>query len=770
MTKVLYIRPPAKSESGVRAYSDVVLSALRKYCFDSLEVIDFAVDCDLIPTLCKSFDERYLVHRVKELIASGYFSSFDLFFAEIGLSEFVEFYVLTEIKKQLPQVPSLVTMHDPPRTVINLKPRFSLYQDHVTVRAVRKLYNIIRGSDLESRLFSQSHSYIVLSRKAKSDLMLKLRSLNFLFPVYYLPHINYFEAPGTKHDKTGKEIRIGYFGYISRSKGIDILLQAVKRLKRQINYGSLCCKFIIAGGCLGKNNISYLHELYQYVKHNQLEDIVEFTGFIPNEKIPDFIRQLDVMVLPYRKTNSASASGPMMWARSFGIPVIASRTRNFPELILHGGDGFLFEPNDTDALYKQILDLIENPGLLARLGSNARAVSHVTRWEKTANDIISIINRIRTTKKKLVAIDGRVFMSAPTGIANYLINALSEMSRQLPEWDFLILTNRDINTECLDRLPNAENILHLKKPFTNIGIVWYSTKLFYILQDLKPDYFWAPANSLPPSVPAGIKTILTIHDLVAKDFRHTMSTFNRIYNDRYFDKSIKNADIIWAVSRYTRDEIEQRYPARRCKDIFVGSGVDRNIFKPIEISDHERQELLKRVGVGDKFLLYVGTVEPRKNVVFLLSLMPILARAGYCLLIVGAKGWGKHGINEILDSPSFPRERIVLSGFLETGDLVKIYNCASVFVSTSLNEGFGLPQLEAMNCGCPVVCSHNSAMIEIVNDAGRTVKGWNADDWCSTILDVANSKEEYIRRGFEKAALFDWRELVTNFIKRVEPI
>ena len=765
MTRILYIRPPETSKSGVRAYSDVVLAALRKYCRDSVEVIDFANTNDLIPDLYAHFDERHLAATIMELCSNGYFGSVDLLMTEIGLSEFVEFFVVMEIKKHLPEIPSLVTIHDPPKTVINLKPGFSRHQDQFVVRVLRKLYNVVRGSHLENRLFRQDHSYIVLSKKAKTDLMLRLGSLNSPRPVYYLPHINYFEADGVGFKKQTPELRIGYFGYISKSKGIDILLQVVNQLKEYLAANRINCTFFIAGGCIGKNNLHYFKELQQYVKRHHLEGMVQFTGFLPTEEIAGFIKKLDIMVLPYRRTTSASASGPMMWARSFGIPVIASRTRNFPELIRHGSDGLLFEPNDMDSLKEAITGLIENPSHVEALGAGARDISKITRWENIANDVRDISSSIFARQKRSIAIDGRVLMNPPAGIANYLINALGELSKQKPEWDFYILTNRDIHPECLDRLPDSDNIFHLKMPFTKIGILWYSTRLFYILKELRPDYFWAPANSLPPSVPEGIKTILTIHDLVAKDFRHTMSTLNRIYNDLYFDHSIRNADIIWSVSRYTKGEIENRYPERKCRDIFVGSGVNRTIFRKIDISHEDRRQTLSKIGVGEKFLLYVGTIEPRKNVDFLLSLMPILAKEGFWLLIVGSKGWGKSGISKIINSHGYPKEKVVFSGFLDTEDLVRIYNCATVFVSTSLNEGFGLPQLEAMNCGCPVVSSHNSAMIEIVHGAGQTVEGWDVADWCAAIRDVADNRERYIQRGFDKIAQFDWQKITSDLIE-----
>lgn len=368
-----------------------------------------------------------------------------------------------------------------------------------------------------------------------------------------------------------------------------------------------------------------------------------------------------------------------------------------------------------------------------------------------------------------IAIDGRVLMNPPTGIANVLINALNELSRQKPAWSFYVLTNRDINKQCLKRINKTENLYTIKRAFTDIGVLWYCTRLYFMLKELSPDYFWAPTGLLPPKVPKGVRTLLTIHDMVAKDYRETMSLVGRLYNILYFAKSICNADILWSNSEYTRKEIELRYDDRKIKDVFVGCGVDRTIFKKIYLDVDEKQSILNKYNLNCKFILFVGTVEPRKNVSFLLSLIPKLSQKGFTCLIVGAKGWGdRKGINKIFESADFPKSKVIFSGFVDTCELIKLYNMASVYVSTSLNEGFGLPQLEAMNCGCPVVSAHNSAMIEVVEGAGRTVEGWNIDEWIETIEEVFENRNEYIRLGYLRAEKYCWTKTMSDLSKVIE--
>jgi glycosyltransferase involved in cell wall biosynthesis len=229
-----------------------------------------------------------------------------------------------------------------------------------------------------------------------------------------------------------------------------------------------------------------------------------------------------------------------------------------------------------------------------------------------------------------------------------------------------------------------------------------------------------------------------------------------------------NADVLLAISSYTASEVKKRYPRRRSHEITIGCGVDRSIFQPVTHTPEQRVDICSKYGVTEPFILFVGTVEPRKNLAFMLELIPNLSTIGFTLLVVGAKGWGKTPIAEILQHPNFPVDRVVFAGYVPIEDLVQLYNLAAVYVSTSLNEGFGLPQLEAMNCGCPVVSPHNSAMIEVVEGAGITVKGWDTANWCDAILTVLNNSEYYRDLGFQRSNQYEWPAIVHTMVKTLD--
>ncbi|MDQ4141049.1 MAG: glycosyltransferase family 4 protein [Bacteroidota bacterium] len=370
-----------------------------------------------------------------------------------------------------------------------------------------------------------------------------------------------------------------------------------------------------------------------------------------------------------------------------------------------------------------------------------------------------------------LAIDCRALRTTPTGIPNFLVSAINGISQHNPSWQLYLLANDLFNEELREKLIIRQNIQIIITPLKvlpNLAIFWYFVKVGSILKKIKPDVFWAPAFLIPPFIPAHIKTLVTVHDTVYKEHKETMSLANRLYFKLLHDQSINKADMLWFNSLYTQSRINQYFPYRKCKKEYVGFFIDNEIFKPVQVTPEEKQSIFQKYNLRDKFLLFVGSLEPRKNLQFLLTLMPKLATKGYKLLVVGAKGWGKTDIKKIVESEGFPREEVIFAGFISTEELVKIFNLASIYVSTSKNEGFGMPQLEAMACGCPVVSPHNSAMMEVVAGAGETVQGWNEQDWIDTIDKVYENRVKYIQAGFKRVEEYK-REFVigklTEYIK-----
>ncbi len=370
-----------------------------------------------------------------------------------------------------------------------------------------------------------------------------------------------------------------------------------------------------------------------------------------------------------------------------------------------------------------------------------------------------------------IAIDGRPLLNEPTGVANLLISALNKLVELQPCWTFYVLINRNINQNCLSKITKNKNVVFVKEPlpiFPRIATFWYVVKVYFIIKKIKPDFFWSATAILPPVLPKNVKTILTVNDFVSKKYKDTMFWAERFIHVLLLNNSIRKADVIWAISSYTKSELLRYYPWVNEKRIMVGCSIEENKYITTVMTDKQKKTLFERFGINNPFLLFVGTLEPRKNLKFLLGLMPRLAEREFELLIVGIKGWGNTGLDNIIKEKGYPKDKIHFSGFVSNEDLVGLYNVADLFISSSIDEGFGLPLLEAMSCGCPVVCAHNSAMIELVDGAGVTVKGWDADDWIRSILNVHSDRSFYSDKSVLRAKNFNWEHVIKELIYKIE--
>jgi len=364
-----------------------------------------------------------------------------------------------------------------------------------------------------------------------------------------------------------------------------------------------------------------------------------------------------------------------------------------------------------------------------------------------------------------IAIDCRALRKSPSGIPNYVVSAINSWTTEFPSCNFYLLSNEPFHPELQDSLEKKTNLKIIISPLpilNKISFFWLLFKVNIILKELKPDLYWAPAFLLPPGISNNVKTLVTVHDMVFKQYKNTMSVINRFFFYLLHDRSINNADLLWANSKYTQNGIDHFFPERKCKEVFTGFFINTAIFKPVVLTPTEKQALQLNYNLTEKFIIFVGTLEPRKNLSFLLSLMPELAALGYSLLIIGAKGWGETSIKEIVEAPCFPKERVNFAGFISTNDLVNLYTLASVYISTSVNEGFGMPQLEAMACGCPVISPHNSAMIEVVEGAGETVRTWIKSDWIEVVEKVVENRSKYVKLGFERVRFYERKKVIQD--------
>jgi len=273
--------------------------------------------------------------------------------------------------------------------------------------------------------------------------------------------------------------------------------------------------------------------------------------------------------------------------------------------------------------------------------------------------------------------------------------------------------------------------------------------------------YHATEHLLPPL--HRIRTVLTVHDLVFERFPQYHRKKNYYYLRMMMPRFCQRADHIIAVSRASQVDLVNFYRIPREK-ITVIPEAAAPIFAPCKPAVVDR--VRKRYGLPQRYLLSVGTIEPRKNLGRLLdACVPILRRGlADALVIVGSKGWLYEGFFAHL--ASYPlREQVILPGYIADQDLPALYSGAIVTVQASLWEGFGLPVLEAMACGSPVCASHVSSLPEVGGDAAAYFDPHDTGDItrCLEEILVDDARREAMRaKSLARAAEFSWQRTASE--------
>jgi len=280
------------------------------------------------------------------------------------------------------------------------------------------------------------------------------------------------------------------------------------------------------------------------------------------------------------------------------------------------------------------------------------------------------------------------------------------------------------------------------------------------------DVFYSPDFVLPPTH-RSTRTLLTVHDLSFLHYPEAFVPALRQYLERVVPRSIARADLVLADSAGARFDIVSLLGVPSSKVQVLYSGVSPR-FRP-EVESGERERLQARYGLGERpYVLSVGTLQPRKNYVRLMrafaSLKPAVLAPGTQLLIAGGQGWL---YQEILAEAEKHGDWVRILGFVDDADLPALYRHAALFAFPSLYEGFGLPVLEAMACGVPVVCSNASSLPEVAGDAALLVDPLDTDGLAAAIaraLADGDLREGMIARGLAQAARFTWKQAARQLL------
>ncbi|XRP97070.1 glycosyltransferase family 4 protein [Methanocaldococcus sp. 16A] len=267
------------------------------------------------------------------------------------------------------------------------------------------------------------------------------------------------------------------------------------------------------------------------------------------------------------------------------------------------------------------------------------------------------------------------------------------------------------------------------------------------------------------------KRILTVYDLTPLLYSKTHKKSKVLMHKYYFPLVLKVTDKIIAISHHTKNDIIKHFKIPEDKIRVIHLAANEN-YRPLK--ENEINKIKQKYNLNDPFILYVGTLEPRKNILNLLKAFYKLKKQGikHKLVITGKKGWKYRNIFELIDKLNLQKE-VIFTGYVPDEDLPGLYNAADLFVYPSLYEGFGLPPLEAMACGTPVITSNTSSLPEVVGDAGIMVNPYDVDELAKAMYEVLTNdglREELSKKGLERAKLFSWKKCAEEHLKVYEEV
>ena len=350
---------------------------------------------------------------------------------------------------------------------------------------------------------------------------------------------------------------------------------------------------------------------------------------------------------------------------------------------------------------------------------------------------------------KNVAIDISSLQLTGTGTATYIIELMKSIEALECGVTFSKLDNQPLFSRSSRVLRKIDTIYR--------ELIWQQIVLPSQAKKSKADILHSPAMISP--VRSTIPTVLTVFDTCIVSSPQSFPLWQRTITNKFLPTCIERADRIIAISHFTKREILRIYPDTPADKIIVTwLGVNPR-FRIL--NEESKLTVRKKYNLGKPFILSVSSSNPRKNLKTLIdAYSKIQDQIDHDLVLTGEYNWKSNELYKLVVELGLS-DRVKFTGYLPAEDLPVLYNLADLFVLPSLYEGFGLPPIEAMACGTPVITSNVTSLPEVVGDAAITLDPLNLELLAQTMRNlIMNDTERATLRnkGIERAKLFTWEK------------
>jgi len=368
-------------------------------------------------------------------------------------------------------------------------------------------------------------------------------------------------------------------------------------------------------------------------------------------------------------------------------------------------------------------------------------------------------------KKREIWFEATQLLKSPTGhksgIGYYTENIIKNLALNYKDNDYKIVGNVFLNKKIPNKIAGISNKDILVTRYVPTK-VWGQAIKLGIMPKINYLYKGNPdlvVNFDFVRVPVSkrIKTITVIHDLAYEVYPQYTERRNLLRLKKLVPETVKLSNRIVAVSESTKKDIIKKFGVSADKIDVVYNAVDSKKYRPLKLT----QQVRARYNLPEKYFLYLGNIEPRKNVEGIIeaySKLPVKITNEYKLVLAGGMGWNKDTIMKAYnESPH--KSSIIFTGYIEDKEIPSVYSAAEIFLFPSHYEGFGLPLLEAMSCGTPVITANNSSLKEVAGDAALYVDSKKTHQLTETIIKILKDDElriKLVKRGKERIKKFNW--------------
>lgn len=342
------------------------------------------------------------------------------------------------------------------------------------------------------------------------------------------------------------------------------------------------------------------------------------------------------------------------------------------------------------------------------------------------------------------------------GYGHYTAEVVQRIINLHPEDEFLLLYDRPWGNDFINQ-PNVTHLLVTPAARHPLSFkYWYNVKATAAVKRWKADVWFQPYGFC--SLTSNVPQVLMIHDLAFKHYPQYISWYQRLYYYWFTPAFIRKAKKVVTVSQFSKNDICKTYRTAENK-ITVVPGAARTGF--VQLEWEAKQAMKDGYADGREYFLFVGGIHPRKNLLNLLKAFSHFKKwqhSNMKLLVAGRMAWQYDDLLEKIKTYKY-RDDVVLLGYLPEAQLQRVVGAAYALIYPSWFEGFGLPILEAMQAGVPVICSNTSSMPEVAGDAALIVDPSNHDAIGKEMLALYRSegiRNAFIEKGLERAQSFSW--------------